>query len=134
MKEFLITVNGKTYEVQVEETGELANSNVKPIPNPKSTPKAAPIPNPVNPKPETKPVVSSSGTTGKTVIKSPMPGVIVKVNVNVGDKVKSGTVLCVLEAMKMENEIMAAEDGVIVSVNTSKGANVNTGDILITLN
>ncbi|MCL1859741.1 MAG: biotin/lipoyl-binding protein [Oscillospiraceae bacterium] len=130
MKEFLITVNGKTYEVQVEETGE--KPSVNPIPVPKSAPKVAPMPNPATPKPEVKPV--SSGAAGKTVIKSPMPGVIVKVNVNTGDTVKSGTVLCVLEAMKMENEIMASENGVVVSVNTSKGANVNTGDILLTIN
>ena len=131
MKEFLITVNGKTYEVQVEEVGETA---VKPMPNPspKSTPKVVPIPTPASPKPEVKPV--SSGASGKTVVKSPMPGVIVKVNVNVGDAVKKGAVLCVLEAMKMENEIMAAEDGVVVSINAGKGANVNTGDTLITLN
>jgi biotin carboxyl carrier protein len=130
MKEFLITLNGKTYEVQVEEVGDGSwnTPNVVPIPVPRT---AAPIPNPSAPKPEVKP--AASGTAGKTTVKSPMPGVILKMNVAVGDAVKSGTVLCVLEAMKMENEIMANEDGVIVSVNTSKGANVNTGDILITI-
>jgi len=129
MKEYLITVNGKTYEVQVEEVGE--KPAVNPIPTPKSEPKVVPIPNPSAPKPEFKPV--SASTAGKTPIKSPMPGTIIKINVNVGDTVKSGTVLCILEAMKMENEIMAPQDGVVASVNTSKGASVNSGDLLFTI-
>ena len=127
MKEFLITVNGKTYDVQVEEAGE--TPSVAPIPTPKSTPKVTPIPSPIA-KPQVKPL----GTAGKISVKSPMPGSIVKVNANVGDTVKAGSVLCVLEAMKMENEIKAPEDGVIASVNTSKGASVNSGDVLFTIN
>jgi len=144
MKEFLITVNGKTYEVKVEEKGEnpsalsvssisSSTSTVAPIPPPKAAPKAEPIPNaPASPKPEVKPV--STGTAGKTVIKCPMPGTIVKINVKVGDTVKSESVLCVLEAMKMENEIKAPENGVIASVNVVKGASVNSGDVLLTIN
>jgi len=120
MKEFLITVNGKTYEVQVEEVGETAAA---------STVKAAPAAAQAA-KPEAKPV----GTAGKTAVKCPMPGNIVKINVNVGDAVKTGAVLCILEAMKMENEIKAPEDGVIASINTSKGTNVNSGDVLFTIN
>jgi len=136
MKEFLITVNGKTYEVKVEEVGERQAINpipapVIPIPTPKSAPEVAPIPAPSSPKPEIKPV--SAGTTGKTTIKCPMPGVILKINVKVGDTVKSGDVLCILEAMKMENEIMAPNDGVIASVNTTKNASVNSGDLLFTI-
>ena len=135
MKEFLITVNGKTYEVQVEETGEGSwnTPNVVPIPAPRAgAPKAAPIPSPSAPKPEVKPL--ASGTAGKTTVKSPMPGVILKMNVAVGDAVKTGAVLCVLEAMKMENEIKSPEDGVIASINAQKGANVNSGDVLFTIN
>ena len=131
MKEFLITVNGKTYEVQVEEKGE--TPSVKPIPTPKAAPEIEPIPNPASPKPEVKPLSASSVTLGKIAIKSPMPGTILEIKVKSGDTVKSGAVLCILEAMKMENEIMSPQDGVIASVNTSKGASVNTGDLLLTI-
>jgi len=134
MKEFLITVNGKTYEVQVEEAGETRNAAPMPIPTPKTAPKAEPIPAAV-PKPEVKPVsAAAAGKAGKTTIKCPMPGNIVKINVNVGDTVKTGTVLCILEAMKMENEIMSPGDGVVATVNTTKGAGVNSGDLLFTIN
>ncbi len=62
-----------------------------------------------------------------------MPGTILKVNVTQGQTVKAGTVLCILEAMKMENEIMAPKDGTVTQVVTSKGASVNTGDALVVL-
>jgi biotin carboxyl carrier protein len=62
-----------------------------------------------------------------------MPGTILKVNVSAGDSVKKGDVLCVLEAMKMENDICAPSDGVVASVNAQKGASVNTDDVLVTL-
>lgn len=131
MKELLITVNGKTYEVQVEEVGTKPSAAPIPIPTPKSAPKVEPIPAPASPKPEVKPV--SAGAAGKITIKSPMPGTIIDIKVNVGDTLKSDTVLCILEAMKMENEIMSPQDGVVVSVNTSKGASVNAGDLLFTI-
>ena len=60
-----------------------------------------------------------------------MPGTIVKINVSVGDAVKKGSVLLVLEAMKMENEIMAPCDGKVVSVSVQSGTSVNSGDVLI---
>lgn len=131
MKEFLITVNGKTYEVQVEEIGESA---VAPIPAaPVPAVKVAPIPAAI-PKADVKPVSVSAGAKGKTEIQCPMPGSILRINVSVGDTVKSGDVLCILEAMKMENEIKSPSDGVIATVNTSKGTNVNAGDLLFTMN
>ena len=64
---------------------------------------------------------------------APMPGTILKVNVTQGQAVKAGTVLCILEAMKMENEIFAPCDGKIVAVNASKGATVNTGDAIVSI-
>ena len=133
MKEFLITVNGKTYEVQVEEVGEGTKAAPLP-PAQKPTPKIAPIPNatPAQ-KPKVEPL-SSNKAAGKITVKSPMPGTIVKINVNVGDTVKSDTLLCILEAMKMENEIFAGTDGVVASVNTTKGASVNSGDVLFSIN
>ena len=134
MKEYLITVNGKTYEVQVEEIGENAKPSVVPIPNPGAAPRVAPIPPPSSyVKPEIK-TLTVVGAQGKTKVHCPMPGTIVKVSVNVGDTVKAGTVLCVLEAMKMENEIKSPVDGVIATINTGKGASVNSGDVLFTIN
>ena len=135
MKELLVTVNGKTYEVQVEELGEGAKAAPLPAAQ-KPAPKVAPMPNPSPAqKPEVKPLSNKAGASaGKTTIKCPMPGTIVKINVNVGDAVKSDTLLCILEAMKMENEIFAGTDGVVASVNTSKGATVNSGDVLFSIN
>jgi glutaconyl-CoA decarboxylase len=132
MREFIVTVNGNTYEVQVEEISEKA----KTIPEPFAKtpiPKAIPIPNP-NPaqKPEIKPL--SDTNAGKITVKSPIPGIIVKINAKVGDAVKTDTVLCLLEAMKMENEIFAGTEGVIASVEVSAGTNVNSGDLLFTIN
>jgi biotin carboxyl carrier protein len=63
-----------------------------------------------------------------------MPGTIIKVNVKPGDSVKKGDVLCVLEAMKMENDIMAPADGVVATVNANQGASVATDEVLVTLN
>ena len=63
-----------------------------------------------------------------------MPGTILKMNVSAGQKIAKGDVICVLEAMKMENDIPAPQDGVVASVNVQKGASVNSGDVLVTLN
>lgn len=71
---------------------------------------------------------------GAETIKCPMPGTILSVNVQAGAQVKKGDILLVLEAMKMENEIMAPRDGVVAGVAVSKGSTVNTGDTLVTLN
>ena len=67
-------------------------------------------------------------------VAAPMPGTVLKINVKVGDAVKAGQAVAVLEAMKMENEIAAPQDGTVASVNVSQGASVNTGDVLVTLN
>ena len=77
---------------------------------------------------------TSSKTVGRQVIQAQMPGVIQKVYVKVGDEVKAGDPLCVLVAMKMENEIVAPQDGTVASVNVSKGDSVEAGQVIITLN
>ena len=110
MKKYKVTVNGTAYEIELEElTGATpAAATAAPVPTP--APAAAPA--------------------GGEQVTSPMPGTILAVNVAVGDTVKRGQVLMILEAMKMENEIMCPCDGKIASVNTSKGASVESGTLL----
>ncbi len=120
MRKFLINVNGTSYEVEVEEVGGAAPvAAPAPAAAPAAAPKAAPAP--------------AAVPAGGKKVNAPMPGTVVDVKVNVGDTVKKGQILVILEAMKMENEIMAPEDGKVVSVVTTKGAAVNTGDALVVL-
>lgn len=123
MKRFNVTVNGVTYDVTVEEIGASAPV-AAPAP---AAPVAAPV---AAPAPKAAPV----GNAGSVAVKAPMPGTIMKVNTTVGASVKKGDVLCVLEAMKMENDICAPQDGVVASVNVQKGASVQTEEVLVTLN
>jgi glutaconyl-CoA decarboxylase len=136
MKTYLITVNGVTYEVQAEEVrGNQVIQQVVQQPAPAPQPVAAPAPAPA-PAPQPAPVVKEApkaAPTGGIQITSPMPGSIFKVNVKPGDSVKRGDVVIILEAMKMENEIFAAEDAVVVSVEVKEGATVDTGDVLVVL-
>ena len=117
MKKYNVTVNGTAYEVTVDA------SEVKTSPAPAAAPAAAPAPTPA-----ATPAAPVSG--GKETVSSPMPGNILAVNVANGAAVKKGDVLMILEAMKMENEIMSPCDGTILSVNVTKGASVETGAVL----
>lgn len=117
MRKFRVNVNGVGYDVEVEEMGSAA------------APVAAPAPV-VAPAPMPAPAAPVAAPAGGIKIEAPMPGAILNVNVAVGDSVNKGDVICILEAMKMENEIVAPESGKIISVNTQKGQNVNTGDVL----
>ena len=111
MKAYKVTVNGNVYEITLEVVDK---ADIKAAPAPVA---AAPAP-------------VASAPAGGEAIKAPMPGTILKVNVSNGQAVKKGDVLFVLEAMKMENEIMAPCDGTVSSVPATKGATVNTGDVL----
>ena len=122
MKKYNITVNGNTYEVLVEEAD--ASTPVA-----YTAPAAAPVAAPKAAAPKAAPVAG-----GAVKVTSPMPGTILNVKVSVGQSVKKGDVICVLEAMKMENDIPAPQDGVIASINVQKGASVNAGDVLASLN
>ena len=124
MKKYNITVNGTTYEVVVEEVGSQSTVAAPVF----STPAA-----PVAPAAPAAPKATASAG-GNNKVTSPMPGTIVDVKVVAGQSVKKGDVICVLEAMKMENDIPAPCDGVIASVNVQKGASVAANDILATLN
>lgn len=115
-KKYHITLNGKVYEVEIEEVIEGVNDN-------KVDPKAQPQIQ----KTVTKPNVNSTGES----ITAPMPGTIVNVLVKPGQSVKKGQVVAVLEAMKMENEIVAPVDGKVETVNVDKGQNVSLGDNLL---
>jgi biotin carboxyl carrier protein len=127
MKKYLITVKGVSYEVEVEEIKDgvtyKAESTVS---KPMSEPKPAEQKPTVVKKPE------QANSNSKDSISSPMPGTILKVKVKSGDSVKKGDVLVILEAMKMENEILAPDDKVIASVAVTEGATVSTGDIMVT--
>ena len=134
MKKFLINVNGKSYEVEVEEVkdgGTFAEPwAAAPAPKPAAAP--PPAPKPAASKPAAAPAPAAV-PAGAATVTSPMPGTILAVNVKVGEAVKKGQVLCILEAMKMENEIMAAGDAVVASIEVNAGDAVNTGQVLIVL-
>ncbi len=130
MRKFNITVNGKTYEVDVEEVGgAVTAAPAAPVQAAAPAPKAAPAPAPAAaPAPK-----KSAPVAGATQVTAPMPGTIVSVKVNVGDTVKNGDLIAILEAMKMENEIFAGTDGTVSGVSVSAGDAVNSGDVLISI-
>lgn len=121
MKKYNVTVDGKTYEVLVEEADGTASAPAAVAPA-TPAPKAAPA---VAPK--------AAPAAGGSTVNAPMPGTILKMNVKVGDTVKASDLVCILEAMKMENEIFAGKDGVVKAINAAQGASVNSGDAIITL-
>ena len=131
MKNYTITVNGTPYNVTVEE-GAGAPVAAAPVAAaaPAPTPAAAPAPAPAAaPK-----AAAPQGSAGSVKVEAPMPGTILDVKVSVGDSVSSGSVLCILEAMKMENEIVAPQDGTVASINVAKSDSVEAGQVIITLN
>jgi len=119
MRKFNIKVNGKAYEVEVEEVGGVSTASA---PVAVAAPVAAPV--------QAAAPSSDSAPAGSTEVNAPMPGTILSVAVSKGDKVSEGDVLCVLEAMKMENEIKATNSGTVVAVGVTKGATVNSGDLI----
>jgi len=131
MKNYTITVNGNVYEVTVEEgsaTGAPAAANKAVLTPAPSAPKAAPAP-------AAAPVrAASAGSEGGLKVAAPMPGKILGLKVSPGQAVKRGDVLILLEAMKMENEIVAPSDGTVASVNVAIGDSVEAGATLATLN
>ena len=118
MKNYRITVNGTSYDVSVEELSGGAAPVAAPV---AAAPVAAPAAAPAAPAP-------AAGGAGSVKVSSPMPGKIL------GESVKKGQVILILEAMKMENEVVAPEDGTIASIDVTVGASVESGDTLATLN
>ena len=113
MKKYRVNVNGTVYEVELEEITGAAPAAAAPLAAPATAPAAAPA--------------------GGEKVCAPMPGTILSVNVSNGSAVKKGDVLMILEAMKMENEIMAPCDGTVTSVAAAKGAAVESGALLCTI-
>lgn len=126
MKNYTITVNGNVYNVSVEEGNAAAAAPaaaapvVTPAPTPAAAPKAA--------------APATTGVAGAVKVTAPMPGKILGIKTQVGAAVKKGEVVIILEAMKMENEIVAPQDGTVASIAVSVGASVESGEVMVTLN
>lgn len=153
MKNYTITVNGQTYAVQVEEgiTAAAQSAPVVTIPAAPvyTAPVAAPAPVAAAPAPVAAPApapvpaadpapapaaAAPSGSAGSITVESPMPGKILSIEAAVGDSVAAGQTIMILEAMKMENEIVAPEAGTIASLNVTVNQAVEAGEVLATLN
>ena len=119
MKRYTITVNGNAYDVTVDEADGSAAPVAAPAPK-----KAAPA----------KKAAAPAGAQGNATVNAPMNGTIVDVKVKVGDKVTNGTVIAVLEAMKMEIPVVAPEDGTVASIDVAVGDAIDSGAVLATLN
>lgn len=134
MKDYTITVNGNVYYVTVEEgntAGAAAAAAPVAAPAPKAAPKAAPAPAPAA---APKAAPKAAGTQGSVKVAAPMPGKILGIKASVGQAVKKGDVIVILEAMKMENEIVAPQDGTVASIDVANGDSVESGATLATLN
>lgn len=128
MKNYTITVNGTVYDVTVEEgAGGAAPAPVAAAPKAAAPKAAAPKAAPAAPK-------AVAGGVGAVKVNAPMPGKILAVKANAGQAVKKGQVILVLEAMKMENEIVAPQDGTVAGVNVAVGDSVEAGALLASLN
>lgn len=127
MRKFVVNVNGNSYEVEVEEVG--GTPSVQPVAAKPVQTEAAPAP-----KAAPAPAPKAQGPAGSVKITAPMPGTILDVKVKAGDTVSKGSLIAILEAMKMENEILSPQDATIASVNVTKGQQVNSGDVILTLN
>ena len=129
---YKITLKGRTYEVEVEAGQAMLLDEYEAIAP--SAPAVSVAAAPVAAAPAAPAAAAAVAVTGAgEAVNAPMPGTILKVNVTQGQAVKEGDVLCVLEAMKMENEIMAPKAGTVTQVVVSKGASVNSGDALVVI-
>ena len=122
MKSYTITVNGTAYEVTVEETGSVSAPTAAPVAAPKAALAAAP-----------KAAAPAAGA-GAVKVSASVPGKVLKVVASVGQAVKAGDNIIILESMKMEIPVVAPQDGTVASIDTSEGASVENGDTLATMN
>ena len=128
-----VTVNGVSYNIEMEKpvAAPKATPAPKAAPAPAAAPNAAPAPAPA-PAPKAAPAPAPAPAGGKA-LKAPLPGVIKDIKVAVGDQVKEGQVVLILEAMKMENEINAECDGTITAISVNKDDSVLEGTVLLTI-
>lgn len=130
---YKVTLNNRVYEVEVEAGKAMLLSEYEAV-APAAAPAAPAAPAAAPAAPAAPAAAPAAAVTGAgEAVCAPMPGTIVKVNVTAGQAVKAGQVLCVLEAMKMENDITAPTDGTVTQVIAAKGASVNTGDALVVI-
>ena len=129
MSKYIVTINDTQYEVEVER-GKASAAYIGTAPAPQVV--AVPAAPAAAPAPQAAPAAAAPAGAGDPV-SAPMPGKILDVRCQVGQAVKSGDVLFILEAMKMENEIFAGKDGTVTSVCTTQGASVDTGTVLATV-
>lgn len=130
LRKFKISIDGTQYLVEMEEVGAPTPTPADAAPAP--VPVAAPAPAPA-PVPEPAPAAPAPAPAGAFSQTAPMPGTILDIHVHVGDTVAANQPIMVLEAMKMENEVVAEQGGTIASINVEKGAMVNPGDTLFTI-
>lgn len=132
IKNYNVTVNGVTYEVSVEEASSAQSATPVAAAPVSPTAPAAPA-TPVQAAPAPASPAASAPAAGGESVKAPMPGTILRMNVKVGDKIEKDDLVCILEAMKMENEIFSPVSGTVTAVNAPQGASVTTGDAIVTL-
>ncbi len=145
-KRYRVVVNGEVFEVEIEEVGGSFSPTVRSVREMGAAPVSAPVrppapngtaataPAPGKKAPEKKPAPAAPavpGSSGSHAVSSPLPGKILRYAVSEGQPVKSGDLLLMIEAMKMENEIFAAESGVVRRIYPSVGQNVETGEKLM---
>ena len=123
MKNYTITVNGNVYDVTVEENG----AGAAPVARPAAAPKAAPAPAPA-------PKAAPAGAAGSIEVKAGAAGKVFKIEANVGQAVKKGDAVVIIEAMKMEIPVVAPEDGTVASIDVAVGDAIDSGAVLATLN
>ena len=135
LRKFKIKVDGKEYLVEMEEIGAVAPAApVAPAPVAPAPAPAAPVSEPAAEASPAPAAPVSVAPAGADAMQSPMPGTILRILVNVGDTVAENQPLMILEAMKMENEIVASKAGVVSGIHVANGQVVNPGDALITIN
>ena len=123
MKNYTITVNGNVYDVTVEENGAGAAPVARPAAAPKAAPAAAPAPK-----------AAPAGGAGYIEVKAGAAGKVFKIEANVGQAVKKGDAVVIIEAMKMEIPVVAPEDGTVASIDVAVGDAIDSGAVLATLN
>lgn len=137
-RKYIVTIDSNKYEVEVEENGVVKSANqsvvaapAAPVAAPVAAAPAAPTPTPT-PAPAPAAAPAAAPADGNKVT-SPLPGTLLKIVAKQGASVNEGDLLCVIEAMKMENEIRSPYSGTVASVNASEGAMLNAGDLILVI-